>query len=150
MFAEELVGDLRRRDELVLVNGSWQAAAPLSHRVPDRVRAMVEMRVEAMVDSVRRVLALVAAGGPEMSLADLRASAAALQPCVSEVELFDALDRALKSCILEELNGAYAFRHPLVRAAVYEDLSKHRRDQLEAAVGRPARNTPHRLRAAAG
>jgi predicted ATPase len=72
----------------------------------------------------------------EISLGELRAGTAALRPPVSDVALFDALDHALESRILEERGGSYAFRHPLVRSALYEDLSKHRRDELHAALGR--------------
>jgi hypothetical protein len=72
----------------------------------------------------------------EISLTDLRTGGAALQPPVSDVALFDALDRALAIRILEERDDLYAFRHPLVRSALYEDLSKHRRDELHAALNR--------------
>ena len=47
---------------------------------------------------------------------------------------FDALDRALRMHILEERSGGYAFRHPVVRAALYDDLPRHRRDELRAAL----------------
>jgi predicted ATPase len=46
------------------------------------------------------------------------------------------LDRALAIRILEERDDSYAFRHPLIRSALYEDLSKHRRDELHAALDR--------------
>ena len=135
LFAGELVREMLDRFELVLENGSWHASFPLSARVPTRVRALVAMRVDPLEESVRRVLALVAAADAvEISLAVLRAGAAALHPPVSDVTLFDALDRALKVGILEERKDAYAFRHPLVRAALYEDLPKHRRDQFRAAL----------------
>ena len=102
-----------------------------------------------MEDSVRRVLALAAAAGEvDLSLTDLRTGAAALQPPVSDGAFLDALDCALKEHILEERQDTYAFRHPLVRAALYEDLSTHRRDQLRAALGRGTAETPHHLRAA--
>jgi predicted ATPase len=89
-----------------------------------------------MEESVRRVLALVAANGMEISLSDLRTGGAALHPPVSDAALFNALDRALAIRILEEREDSYAFRHPLVRSALYEDLSKHRRDELHAALDR--------------
>jgi hypothetical protein len=71
----------------------------------------------------------------EISLTDLRTGGAALHPPVSDVALLNALDRALEIRILEERNNAYGFRHPLVRSALYEDLSTHRRDELHAALG---------------
>jgi len=136
LFVEELLGEMRARRELILTNGSWRAAASPEAWVPARVRALVARRVAPMEESVRRVLALAAANGMEISLSDLRTGGAALQPPVSEVALFDALDRALAIRILEERDDSYAFCHPLVRSALYEGLSKHRRDELHAALDR--------------
>jgi DNA-binding SARP family transcriptional activator len=141
LCAEELVRAMQERCELVLRDGCWHAASSPSDRVPARVRALVAMNVAPMEPSVRRVLALAAAGDLEISLTDLRAGAAALQPPVSDPALFEALDRALELRILEERHGAYAFRHPLVRSAVYQELSTHRRDQLHAALGRSTAET---------
>jgi DNA-binding SARP family transcriptional activator len=150
LFVEELVRELQRRDELTPADGSWRHSASRPARVPRRVRALVDMTVEPMGQSVRRVLELAAAAGEmDLSLGELRTGAAALQPPVDDDALLAALDHALEVRILEEREDAYAFRHPLVRAALYEHLSKHRRDQVHAALGRPAAETPpHRLRAA--
>jgi len=134
LFVEELLSEMRARGELVLTKGSWRAVASLGAWVPARVRALVALRVAPMEQSVRRVLALAAANGMEISLSDLRTGGAALHPPVSDVALFNALDRALAIRILEERDDSYAFRHPLVRSALYEDLSKHRRDELHAAL----------------
>jgi DNA-binding SARP family transcriptional activator len=136
LFVEELLGEMRQRCELVLTNGSWRAAASPGTCLPARVRSLVAQRVAPMEESVRRVLALAAAHGMEISLSDLRTGGAALHPPLSDVALFDALDRALAGRILEERDDFYAFRHPLVRSALYEDLSKHRRDELHAALDR--------------
>jgi predicted ATPase len=136
LFVEELLGDMRARGELILTKGSWRPAASPGAWVPARVRALVARRVAPMEGCVRRVLALAAANGMEISLSDLRTGGAALHPPVSDVALFNALDRALAIRILEERDDSYAFRHPLVRSALYEDLSKHRRDELHAALDR--------------
>jgi predicted ATPase len=133
LFIQELLGEMRANGELAM-NGSWRAVASPGRTVPARVRALVALRVGSMEETVRRVLALAAANGMEISLSDLRTGGAALQPPVSEAELFNALDRALEARILEERDDSYAFRHPLVRSALYEDLSKHRRDELHAAL----------------
>ena len=141
LFVEELLSEMRARGELILTKDSWRAAASPGAWVPARVRALVALRMAPMAESVRRVLTLAAANGMEISLSDLRTGGAALHPPVSDVALFNALDRALAIRILEERNDSYAFRHPLVRLALYEDLSKHRRDELHAALdrGRAAR-----------
>ena len=136
LFVEELLGDMRARGELVLTKGSWRAAASPGAWVPARVRALVARRVAPMEDGARRVLALAAANGMEISLSELRTGGAALHPPISDAALLNALDRALANRILEERDDSYAFRHPLVRSALYEDLSKHRRDELHAALDR--------------
>jgi DNA-binding SARP family transcriptional activator len=136
LFVEELLGEMRAGGELILAKGAWRAAVSPGACVPARVRALVAQRVAPMQESVRRVLALAAANGMEISLTDLRIGGAALRPPVSDAVLFNALDRALENRILEERNDSYAFRHPLVRSALYEDLSKHRRDELHAALDR--------------
>ena len=137
LFVESLVRDMRERDAISLVDGSWRATSPSSTRVPARVRGLVAMRVASMPEGVRRVLEIAAAGGEmEISLGHLRAAAGALHPPIADAALFVALDLALEACILEEHAGVYSFRHPLIRSALYEDLSKHRRDQLRAALVR--------------
>jgi len=87
--------------------------------------------------TTRRVLELVAAANiAAIALGDLRASACLLEPAMTDSELLDALDRGLDLRLLEERGGGYGFRHPLVGAALYESLSLHRREQLDAALSR--------------
>jgi predicted ATPase len=89
-----------------------------------------------MDETLRRVLGLAAAiRAAEFSLSKLLIGAAALEPPVSDSALFDALDHALQTGLLEERTKGYAFRYPLIRAALYQGLSRHRRDQLEGALG---------------
>lgn len=134
LFVEELVQQMREnapgrngRDD----RDGWAEPA----RVPARVRALTAIRLARMDETLRRVLELAAAThAAEISLSKLRAGAAALDPPVSDAALFDVLDRALQTGLLEERTRGYAFRHPLVRAALYEGLARHRRDQLRAAL----------------
>ena len=100
-----------------------------------RARALTAMRLALMDDSLRRVLGLAAAvGTAEISLCQLRASAAALEPPMASSDLSDALDRALRMRLLEERGDGYAFRHPVVRSAMYDCLPRHRRDEFHAAL----------------
>ncbi len=135
LFVEELVRDLDRRGELALSDGHWQGRSSRSPHVPGPVRALVTSDIARLEGGARNVIGLAAAAANEITLTDLRAASAALQPPLSGVELLDALDQALKAGMLEERGDAYAFRHPLVRAAYLEDLSHHRRLELEAALG---------------
>jgi DNA-binding SARP family transcriptional activator len=134
LFVEELVHEMLKRGELLPARGRWRIAGDPSQCVPGRVRTLVAMRAARLAPSVRRVLALAAAREAQIPLDELRTSAAALDPPLSEAELFDGLDRALEMRLLEERDGRYAFCHPLVRAALYEELPRHRRDQLHAAL----------------
>jgi predicted ATPase len=144
LFAKEIIREARERNELVLFRGVWRERTSVSFKVPARVRALMEMSLAALEAPVRRVLDLVAVGGPETMLADLHRAAAKLQPALSNADLLEALDQALDSRILVERRGGYAFRHPLVRAAVHEHLSHHRLFQMSAALrrdrGRPVRS----------
>jgi adenylate cyclase len=136
LFVEELVREMLERGELLPAHDCWRTSTHLSDCVPARARALVAMRVAPMDPSVQRVLAVAAAAsGAEISLDELRAGASELDPRLSDAVLFDALDRALDVCLLEERNDGYAVPHPLIRAALYEGLPRHRRDQLHAALG---------------
>jgi DNA-binding SARP family transcriptional activator len=135
LFTEELVREMQEHGELAPAGRRWRASSDLvEFRVPARVRALVEQLVAPLPENARRVLALSAVAGTQITLAQLRRAASALQPPLSETELFEALDRALGTRILVEEGDLYAFRHPLVRAALYEELSQHRRLQLNAAL----------------
>jgi DNA-binding SARP family transcriptional activator len=143
MFVRELVRQLSQAGDPVLAAGEgdgdelWHTEA----RVPARVRDLVEMRLAAMDETLRRVLVLAAASGAaDISLRALRTGVAALEPPVSDAALLGALDQALQMRVLEEGADGFAFRHPLFRSAVYEGLSRHRRDQLHAALAPGRRN----------
>jgi predicted ATPase len=91
-----------------------------------------------MDKALRRVLGLAAAAGTaEFSLGQLRAGAAALEPPLSGAMFSDALDSALRMRLLEERDGCYAFRHPVLRAALYDSLPRHRKDEFHNALSAP-------------
>jgi DNA-binding SARP family transcriptional activator len=136
LFIRELVDTIRSygvpapREE-----GGFYDPSSLAARLQSRTRALVSMRLALMDDPLRRVLGLTAAAGATViSLSHLRAGAAALEPPVAVPALFDALDRALQMRLLEERDGGYAFRHPVLRTALYDCLPRHRRDEFRAAL----------------
>jgi predicted ATPase len=126
LFIQELVLSLKDRDELILFDGHW--FAPEAIVVPEKIRDLVRVRVDAKTEFARQVLALAATAGNEFSYDYLRTAAArALRPAVTEGNLLDVLDDALQTGILEERDDSYSFRYPVYRAALSEHLSDHRR-----------------------
>jgi DNA-binding SARP family transcriptional activator len=135
LFVGELVREIRQRADYLDSGASGRRSSLAAMLVPTRVRALAAARLATMDETLRRVLGLAAASGAtEISLGELRTGGAALEPPVPEAELLDALDRALQMRVLEERSSGYAFRQPLFRAALYKNLSRHRRDQFQAAL----------------
>jgi DNA-binding SARP family transcriptional activator len=138
LFVRELVEGMSAHGRPVAADEDCQDLSWLAARLPARRRILIGMRLTLMDEPLRRVLGLAAAvGATEISLSQLRAGAAALKPPVDVPVLFDALDRALRLRLLEERGEGYAFRHPVVRAALYDCLPRHRRDELRAALTAP-------------
>jgi DNA-binding SARP family transcriptional activator len=137
LFIRELANDMLAHGQPAADDHRARPRESVVRRVPSGVRSLTEARLSSLDTTVRRVLSLAAAAcTAEVSLADLRIGAAALDPPVGDGALLDALDCAIEIRLLEERNGGYAFRHPLVRQAVYERLSRHRRAQLGDALHR--------------
>lgn len=130
LLAVELARELSRSGERGAA-GTGPAAVP----VPPRVRALTAERLAAVGEPASCLVMLAAAASrAEVSLAELRAGVAVLVPAAAGPVFLDALDRALELHFLEERGGGYSFRQPLVRSAVWQNLPRHRREQLRAAL----------------
>ena len=135
LFVRELVEGMSAHGRPVAADEGCQNLSWLAARLPARRRVLIGMRLALMDEPLRRVLGLAAAAdATEISLSQLREGAAALKPPVDIPVLFDTLDRALRLRLLEERGEGYAFRYPIVRAALYDCLPRHRRDELRAAL----------------
>jgi predicted ATPase len=146
LFVRELVEGLNAHGSSVAKDEDGQDLSWLAAQLPTRRRSLIGMRLALMDEPLRRVLGLAAAvSATEITLSQLRAGAAALEPPVDIPVLFDALDRALRLRLLEERGEGYAFRHPVVRAAVYDCLPLHRRHELRAALTAPGARREHSI-----
>ncbi|WP_326816523.1 AAA family ATPase [Streptomyces sp. NBC_01762] len=118
-------------------------AEPHADAVPDSIRRLIGGRLARLPADARRALAaLSVAGGTAVSLAELESIASAgLHPSLEGPEVTAALDAATGSGIVEERDVVvggrpvlgYAFRHPLVRLACAEQLSRAARRRLHQA-----------------
>jgi DNA-binding SARP family transcriptional activator len=142
LLVRELADAISSYGDQARADGGSTGPSWLAGRLHARMRALTAMRLALMDEPLRQVLALAAAaGGIEISLRQLRAAAAALEPPLAVAVLFDALDRALRMHLIEERDSGYAFRHPVIRAAVYECLPRHRRDEFHSALAASQRLT---------
>jgi DNA-binding SARP family transcriptional activator len=137
LFILDLVDGLTSADDPAHAYEGSQGFPWFSARLHTRTRALTAMRLALMDEPLRRMLGLAATvGAAGIPLGQLCAGAAALEPSVAVPVLFDALDRALRMRLLEERDEGYAFRHPIVRSALYDCLPRHRRDEFRAALAR--------------
>ena len=135
LFVRELVDGINSHRDAAAADDGVPGASRLAAPPQTRARALTAMRLALLDDPLRRVLGLAAAAGAaEISLSQLQAGAAALEPPVAVPVLFDALERALRMRLLEERDEGYAFRHPVVRTALYDCLPRHRRDEFRTAL----------------
>ena len=138
LFVREIVDGISSQGDPAAADRGSEGSSWLAARLQARTHALTAMRWALMDEPLRRVLGLAAAvDAADILLGQLRAGAAALEPPMAVPELFDALDRALRMHLLEERDVGYAFRHPVVRAAMYECLPRHRRDEFRAALAGP-------------
>jgi DNA-binding NarL/FixJ family response regulator/type II secretory pathway predicted ATPase ExeA len=112
-FVEELAAALR--------DGGSDPLAPL----PESVRDAILARVNALPEDVRLALGVAAVIGQEFDLG-----------LVAELQgAMDGLDRLADSGLtVEDGEGSWAFRHALVREAIYADLSWSRRRATHRAL----------------
>ncbi|MEU1502722.1 AAA family ATPase [Streptomyces sp. NPDC005732] len=105
--------------------------APLPESIPltPRIRRMFHERVERLPETTRAALVLAAADNTGDAAVVLRAAAALDLPG-------DALDAAEHAGLIHTHGGRIAFRHPLVRAAVYDGTTLSRRRDAHQALAR--------------
>lgn len=118
-------------------------AEPAGDAVPDSIRRLVGGRLARLPADARRILAaLSVAGGAAVPLGELESVAAAgLHPPMDGPAVTSALDAAVLSGIVEERDVViagrpvlgHAFRHPLVRLACADGLSRAARRRLHRA-----------------
>ena len=154
-FVEELLKSLSSAGELRYANGAWQYT-PIEHdtdtdgdarRVPRSVRDLVRQRVAGLSAPARHALTLAAVAGRRFDFAVLQR----LLAC-DERRLIALMKELIAAqLVVEESADTFAFRHALIRQAVYSGLlarerrSLHRTlaDALESFYDSPAEREAH-------
>jgi len=131
LFVTEVVRLLVQEGELgadkVRETDSWTI------RIPEGVREVIGRRLNRLSQRCNEALTVASIVGREFTLAQIR-------PLVEEVtedRLFEILEEALASRVIEELPqsvGRYQFTHALIQETLAEELSITRRVRLHAKI----------------
>jgi DNA-binding SARP family transcriptional activator len=130
LFIEQLVLALQETGQIQEQGGVWYGSAEL-HGTPQIVREVIAQRLARLARSCREMLAMASVLGQSF---EHKVLLAAVSP-VDEPVLLRDLDLAIGAQMLQETPSGYAFRHGLLREAVYWDLSAPRRMLMHAQAG---------------
>ncbi|MBV9092339.1 MAG: AAA family ATPase [Streptosporangiaceae bacterium] len=150
LYVTELVAALARGDKLTITETG--AAELAGGSAPGSLSAAIADRLGFVTRPVRDLLRAAALLGTEFAVADL---AIVLRRGVAD--LVPAVDEAGAAGVLAESRRGLAFRHPLIRAALYDDMpapvrAAWHRDagQALAAAGAPPDRVARQLLHAVG
>jgi DNA-binding CsgD family transcriptional regulator len=143
LYITELLSALARETRLY-TEGARVDVKPSTagQEVPPTLRLAVIRRLEFLSAGTRELLQVAALLGTTFSVADV--AAVLDQPVTS---LLDSVRQATEGGILVELPDRLAFRHPLVRTVLDDELpaSAHQALHLQVAQALAARTSPERV-----
>ncbi len=130
LFCLEAVRAGHERGALRVVEGHWTLVPGQTlDDLPESARRLAEQRAAGLPPGAREVLDVAAELGPAFTFDVLDA-------VLPDRHLLDTLDVALRSGLLVERGGGYAFAHPLYRVAVREVVGPVRRAALQLSLAR--------------
>jgi DNA-binding CsgD family transcriptional regulator len=128
LYLTELVDALARSSSLTVSGG---AAELTSDRAPGSLSAAIADRLRFVPSWVREVLRAAALLGVDFAVPDL---ATVLGSGVAD--LIPAVDEARAAGVLTESGNGLAFRHPMIRAALYDEIAAPVRAAWHRETGR--------------
>jgi DNA-binding CsgD family transcriptional regulator len=114
LYVTELVAALARSSSLTITEGG---AAALAGPAPGSLSAAIADRLGFAAGPVREVLRAAALLGMDFAVSDL-----AVVLGRSVADLIPAVDEACVAGVLTEAGQGLGFRHPLIRAALYDEM----------------------------
>jgi hypothetical protein len=115
LYITELVAALRRSSRVTITDTGAATLTPGS--APSSLSAAIADRLGFVPGPVREVLRAAALLGVDFAVTDL-----AIVLGRSVADLVRVLDQALAAGVLAESGKGLGFRHPLIRAALYEEM----------------------------
>ncbi|GAB1640956.1 helix-turn-helix transcriptional regulator [Krasilnikovia sp. MM14-A1259] len=114
LYLTELIGALRRGGRLV---ATGEGVEVTENGTPTSLSAAIADRLDFVAAPVRRLLRAAALLGVGFSVADLATVSGR-----RVADLVPALEEAVVAGVLRDQDGTLAFRHPLIRTALYESI----------------------------
>lgn len=129
-FVEEVLTALIARGDIYRTGGQWERKPLAELQIPPSVQAAVQMRVASLDPATRQLASLTAVVGRRFDFELLRRLTGS-----AEADLLGRI-RALIAAqlVAEDAPDQFAFRHALIRAALYADLLGRERRALHARV----------------
>jgi DNA-binding SARP family transcriptional activator len=128
-FVEEIIRALLKSGQMEAQAGQWRLRQAAELRMPADLASLLRERVRRLGTAVEAALTAAAVIGREFRFDVLRG--VATQP---DGNVLDALDAALAGHVVEETAEGYRFRHPLIRLALYDALSRARRAHMHGRI----------------
>jgi DNA-binding SARP family transcriptional activator len=122
-FAQEIGRALKTERKLALRGNYWSLKSGELLSVPENLSALLRQKVRQLGKHVEGVLSAAAVIGREFDFEILSRVVD-----LSNDEILNALDAALDSHLIEEIQYGYQFKHPLIRRTLYESLRRTRRE----------------------
>ena len=129
-YVQEISRAMLKAGQLTQEAGQWRLLPGTTLQVPTGLRALLRESVQRLGPTVESALTAAAVVGREFRFAVLQRLTD-----LPDGDLFDALDAALASHLLEETNDGYCFQHSLIRHTLYDALSRQRRAWLHTRTG---------------
>jgi DNA-binding SARP family transcriptional activator len=122
-YVQELARAWLKDDHVEMREGAWYLKANERQlKMPADLGGLLRERVARLGSDVETTLTAAAVLGRDFGFDVLRGMTA-----LPDGPILNALDSALASRLLDETESGYRFRHPLIRRALYDSLSRVRR-----------------------
>ena len=130
-LARTLTGNSRSAPEPDGTEGSRQGVPASARAMPESLIAVVTRRLSGLSHQARQILQLAAVLGPSFTVAELAVVLAA-----PPLELLGVIQEAVAAGVLAAESDRLAFRHEVIRQALYESLPASTRNALHLQAGK--------------
>ena len=137
-FVEEIIGSLKAAGDIYYVQGYWNRRPGREISIPRSVQDAVQGRMAGLNEGARQVLTLAAVAGRHFDFALLQ------QLTGHDEQQLVSIMKELVSAqlIVEESAEGFAFRHALIRRAIYTQLLARERNRLHRAIAEMLEQQP--------